>query len=121
MPPHIDLRHRAHRREAHSRRAILPGGAVVVESSDRRPWVTVRISGELDRYDELALVDALTGSVLGGARHLVVDLGDVVFADLSIVRAMDRVRRFLARSGGTFELRNARPQVDMLWGRLAAA
>lgn len=78
----------------------LPGGAVVTETWTGVEAATIAIAGELDAFDRTALVDALTATILDGARQIVLDATAVSFADTAVLHALDQVRRHLHRDGG---------------------
>lgn len=86
------------------RRTTLPGGAVAAEHAWDRTRTTVVLRGELDAFDAHALVDVLTACVLDGARWVDVDLHGVGFVDLTVLRALRRVDRFVVRIGGRLTL-----------------
>jgi anti-sigma B factor antagonist len=79
------------------------GGVRALRIRERRPApaaAIVRVSGEIDLATAGALGERLARIVDGGARRLVVDLGEVRFVDSSILGPLLCThRRLLARGG----------------------
>lgn len=96
----------------------LPGGAVVEESQPMAGSVTLRLWGEIDLYDKHALIDAVTASIMAGARDLHIDATGLTFADMATLRALDQARRFLRRVGGTVTVVGLRPPLARIWETL---
>lgn len=84
--------------------ARLPGGAVLTPVCAGAGWIALRLDGEVDVHDRYAVIDVLAGYVLDGVRRIHVDGRGVTFVDVAALRAFDRVRRFLARDGGTLTI-----------------
>lgn len=82
----------------------LPGGAVVEEEWSSDHEARLRITGELDAFDQNGLVDLLTGCFVDGARKVVIDAGGVRFADLDVIRTLVRLAARLERLGATVEI-----------------
>lgn len=59
---------------------------VSVAAGDSGPVVI--LSGEADLTNAAELSDALTAQVSGGARHLIVDVSGLRFADSAAIRAL---------------------------------
>ena len=98
----------------------LPGGATLEPLCDGTGWVALRVAGELDVHDRYAIIDALTPYVLAGCLRIDLDAHAVTFADLSALRSLDRVRRFLARDGGTLTVDGLPRIAAYAWHRLHA-
>lgn len=93
----------------------LPGGAVLTPVCAGAGWIALRLDGEIDVHDRYAVIDALAGLVLDGARRIHVDARGVTFIDVAALRAFDRVRRFLARDGGTLTIDGLPRTGDHVW------
>lgn len=96
----------------------LPGGGRIVEIWSSAERLTLAASGDIDSFDIHALVDVLTDGILRGARHIRIDAQHVTFCDIAALRALDRVDRFLARSGGGLTATGLRPPLDLAWALL---
>ncbi len=97
----------------------MPGGGAVTEQWLGAHDVMLEVSGELDLYDEPALVDLLTACIFGGASRITIDLRPGTFIGLAPLRAASRVRRFLDRRDGEVEVRGLRPPLDRVWEAMA--
>jgi len=69
------------------------------------------LSGEADVTTAAELSEALTAQLADGARHLMVDLSGLRFADSSAIRALVLAGRTLKQRGGALELANPQPVV----------
>ena len=96
----------------------LPGGGRIVEIWSAAERLTLAASGDIDSFDIHALIDVLTDGILRGARHIRIDAQHVTFCDIAALRALDRVDRFLARSGGGLTATGLRPPLDLAWALL---
>ena len=83
-----------------------------VLSSDDRSIVYVR--GELDAYTAAGLRDSLAGLISAGARHIVVDLGQLSFMGASGLGVLVGASRRLRRDDGRLLLRSAPPGVQKM-------
>lgn len=79
----------------------LPGGGRIVEIWSAAERLTLAASGDIDAFDVHTVIDILTDGILRGARHIRFDAQHVIRRDAAVLRALDRVDRFLARSGGS--------------------
>lgn len=86
----------------------LPGGGRTVEIWSGSERLTLAASGDIDSFDVHAVIDVLTDGILRGARHIRIDAQHVTFCDIAVLRALDRVDRFLARSGGSLTVTGLR-------------
>jgi anti-sigma B factor antagonist len=71
----------------------------------------VRLSGESDLSTVVQLSDAITAQIAGGARHLVIDLSGLLFADSATIRVFTGAHLMLNDAGGTLELLRPQPAV----------
>ena len=98
----------------------LPGSGRIVEIWSAAERLTLEASGDIDSFDVHAVIDVLTDGILRGARHIRIDAQHVTFCDTAVLRALDRVDRFLARSGGSLTVTGLRPPLDLAWALLPA-
>jgi anti-sigma B factor antagonist len=68
---------------------------------DRADWRTIilHLRGEWDLADAPRLSGAITGALRQGSSQLLVDLGDVGFADISILTALLHAHRLAGEAG----------------------
>ena len=102
-------------RSPRRRTNTLVGGGLVEETWHSPVFVTVALSGDIDVFDAVSMVDLTTGWVLEGARYVAVDASGVTFVDLVVLQVLDRARRHLDRSGGVLEIGGLRPSFDRVW------
>jgi anti-anti-sigma regulatory factor len=93
----------------------LPGGARVAELWTGSDRLTLTASGDLDAFDQHAVINLVTDGVLRGGRHVTVDAREATFIDTAVLRALLRCRHFLKRSGGTLTVSGLRPSLDLVW------
>ena len=74
----------------------------------------VYVSGELDAYTAARLRDSLAGLISAGARHIVVDLGELSFMGASGLGVLVGARKRLSRDDGKLLLRSAPPGVQKM-------
>jgi anti-anti-sigma factor len=82
---------------------------ISVEAGTSGP--VVRLSGESDLSTAVQLSDALTAQIASGARHLVIDLSALRFADSATIKAFTAAHLALNDAGGTLELLSPQPAV----------
>ena len=72
----------------------------------------VYLTGELDVYSAALLRDSLAGLISAGARHIVVDLGELSFMGASGLGVLVGASKRLSRDGGELLLRSIPPGVQ---------
>ncbi|MEU4533330.1 STAS domain-containing protein [Streptosporangium sp. NPDC023825] len=60
----------------------------------------VAVMGEIDAFNYRLLESELESLMLGGARHILVDAGELLFCDVSGARALERIHEGLRAAGG---------------------
>jgi anti-anti-sigma factor len=93
----------------------LPGGARVAEQWTGSERLTLTASGDLDAFDQHAVINLVTDGILRGGRHVTVDAREATFIDTAVLRALLQCRHFLKRSGGTLTVSGLRPSLDLVW------
>lgn len=99
-------------------RRSLPGGGAVQELRSAPACVTFVLSGSLRTCDRYPVVDAVTGSMLAGARHSRVECDAVSGAEVGALLGLARVRRFVERTGGSFVVDGLSDDLDAAWRTL---
>ncbi len=97
----------------------MPGGGTVTERWLGEHDVMLEVSGELDLYDEPAVVDLLTACIFGGASRITVDVQPGAFVGLAVLRGAQRAHRFLTRRDGELLVRGLRSPLDRVWLSIA--
>jgi anti-anti-sigma factor len=82
---------------------------IAVEAGTSGP--VVRLSGESDLSTAAQLRDAIAAQIAGGARHLVIDLSGLLFADSATINVFTGAHLALSDAGGTLELLGPQPAV----------
>lgn len=90
----------------------LPDFHIRVLSSDGRS--IVHVSGDLDASTAARLRELLAGLINAGARHIVVDLGDLSFMGAGGLGVLVGAARRLRRDDGKLLLRSAPPSVQKI-------